>query len=333
MGHLFEQVAALDNLERAARCAQRGKRYRPDVLRFHYHEERNLLALRDRLIAGDWQPSDHRHFKIFEPKPRLISAAPYPDRVVHHAIYNVIAPTMERGLIHDCWANRTGKGAHRAVLRFQRFASNARFVLKVDIAKYFPSIDHRILLDQFRATFKDRKLLELLRRVVEHAPAPQPPRLYFAGDDLFSPWERPTGLPIGNLTSQLWANTYLAGFDRWVKQGLRAPAYLRFVDDFALFADDVGQLRLWSARIAERLARLRLKLHPRKTVIRRTSEGSSFLGYVITPKTIRVRGETVRRFRHRLRGRRCSEPSRRDSIAAWYGHVGMAGTYRRVPLN
>lgn len=330
-GGLFARVHAFDNLLLAARRAEKGKRYRPDVLRFNRRREDELNRLARELVAGEWHPSSHRHFLIHDPKRRWISAACYADRVVHHALCNVIEPEIDRRLIFDCWANRRGKGSHRAVLRYQRFAGSHRYALKIDIRKYFAAIDHRILKAQFRRRFKDGPLLALMDRIVDAGENPEPFEAYFAGDDLFTPGERRRGLPIGNLTSQLWSNLYLDRFDHWVKEGLGVHGYVRFVDDFVLLHDDKAVLREWKERVADKLAELRLLIHPRKSVIRRTEEGLPFLGYVVWPERIRVRGETVRRFRRRMRQRRRegeNGESLQRSLAAWKGHVELAGTWR-----
>lgn len=329
-GGLFHQVGVWENLVLAARQAQRGKRFRPDVLRFNLRREDMLHRLGDAITSGAWRPAGHRHFEIFEPKHRWISAAPYADRVVHHALCNVIAPLLERPLIYDCWANRVGKGTHRAVLRYQQFAGRFRFALKMDIRKYFPSVDHELLKSQLRRMFSEPPLLSLMGHIIDVTDVPEPHAPYFPGDDFFTPFERRRGLPVGNLTSQLWANTYLSPFDHWVRQELRAPAYLRFVDDFILLHESSDVLHEWRALVTRKLEGLRLAVHPRKCVIRRTSEGVPFLGYVVWPDRIRVRGETVRRYRRRLRAVRVTDAlAARDSLAAWRGHVALAGTWRR----
>jgi RNA-directed DNA polymerase len=327
-GGLFARIHAFPNLLAAARRAATGKRFRPDVLAFEHALEAQLVSLSEALRAGVWRPAGHRHFRILEPKPRWISAAPFADRVVHHAICNVIQPVMERGLIHDCWANRKGFGSHRAVLRYQRFAQRYRFALKVDLQKYFPSVDHGILKAQFRRVFREAPLLELLDRIVDQSEGLEPVHHLFPGDDLLTAAERPRGLPIGNLTSQLWANTYLSPFDHWVKEDLKGPAYLRYVDDFVLLADDKAWLHDARDRLTERLAELRQVPHPRKTVIRRTDEGVPFLGYVVWPERIRIRGESLRRYRRRLRG--LPRESVLQSLAAWRGHAALVGRHRCV---
>jgi RNA-directed DNA polymerase len=329
---LFDAVCSFENLAWAARRAQVGKRYRAGVLRFNHRREDALHRLSRSLGEGSWRPSPHRHFLIHEPKVRWISAAPYHDRVVHHALCNVIEPLIDRRLVFDCWANRKGKGSHRAALRYQRFAGRHRYALKVDIRKYFPSIDHAILKDQLGRIFKDRRLLSLMHQLVDGGQVPEPHDAYFPGDDLFTPLDRAKGLPIGNLTSQVWANLYLSDFDHWVQQHLGCRAYVRFVDDFILLADSKPVLHEWKACIVDRLRACRLQLHPRKSVILRTDEGVPFLGYVVWPGRIRVRGETVRRFRRRLRQRERegTGPERRQSLTAWKGHVQLAGCWRRV---
>ncbi|NIN50908.1 MAG: RNA-dependent DNA polymerase [Gemmatimonadales bacterium] len=334
VGGLFDRIWSYDNLVLAARRAQVGKRYRPEVLRFNYRREDELHRLSDELRRQEWRPQGHRHFQIFEPKLRWISAAPYRDRVVHHALCNVIEPVLDRRLIFDCWANRRGKGTHRAVLRYQGYTHRFRFALKMDIRKYFPSIDHALLKRQLARVFKEPELLSLMGAIIDRGEVPEPHAGYFPGDDLFTPYERPKGLPIGNLTSQLWANTYLSGFDHWVGQDLSAPAYLRFVDDFILLHDCKTVLAEWVSAIRRQLERLRLSVHPRKCVIRRTAEGVPFLGYVVWPDRVRVRGATVRRYRKRWRRLQVSDPVKaRQSRAAWQGHIQLAGTWRRRTLH
>lgn len=332
VGNIFESVCSFDNLLMAAQRAQRAKRYRPEVLRFNLRLEDNLVELGRELRESRYRPAGHRHFRVYEPKERWISATPYRDRVVHHAVCNIIEPVLDRGMIYDCWANRRGKGSHRAVLRYQQFADRYRFTLKMDIRKYFPAIDHEILKGQLRRSFKDGRLLELLDRIIDDGTNPEPFVQTFPGDDLFTPLNRRRGLPIGNLTSQLFANVYLADFDHWAKEHLGVSAYLRFVDDFVLLSDDPRQLHDWRDEVRHRFEQLRITTHPRKCVIRRVEEGLPFLGYVVWPHKIRVRGETVRRFRRRWRRRRKTGEDPQTlirSLAAWDGHIRLAGTRRR----
>lgn len=303
------------------------------MLRFNHQKEDHLHELSRQLRDGTWRPGPHRHFRIREPKLRWISAAPYSDRVVHHALCRMIGPVLDARLIADCFANRVGKGSHRGVLRYQQRAGQYRYALKLDIRQYFPAIDHQILEYALRRIFKDDRLLDLMTRILYAGMVPAPHCAYFEGDDLFTPGLRPNGLPIGNLTSQLWANTYLNAFDHWAKESLRAQGYLRYVDDFILLHDDPAQLNRWLTAIRHKLASLRLMLNTSKCEVRQSAEGMPFLGYFIWPNRIRVRGESVRRFRRKIRRREqagAAQEDRAASLVAWRGHVRWAGSWRQL---
>jgi retron-type reverse transcriptase len=208
-----------------------------------YHLETELECLQTELNDRTYHPGEYHTFRIFDPKPRMISAAPYRDRVVHHALCNVIIPPIERTFIRDSYANRTGFGSHRALRRFTEFARTHRYILQCDIRQYFPSIDRAILKTMLRRKIKCPETLWLIDTIVDNSNAQEPVfHNYFPGDELLTPITRPHGLPIGNLTSQFFANFYLSGFDRFVKERLNIGAYLRYVDDFALFSDDRSQL-------------------------------------------------------------------------------------------
>ena len=167
--------------------------------------------------------------------------------MVHHAVHAVIAPLFERGFIDHTYANRAGKGTHRALARYERLRDRHRYVLRGDIYRYFPAIDHEVLKADLRRRIACRQTLAVLDRIVDASNPQEPVNLYYPGDDLFTPFERRRGLPIGNLTSQLFANVYLDRFDHFVTEVLRAP-YLRYADDFALFADDPAGLEAWRGR-------------------------------------------------------------------------------------
>ena len=196
--------------------------------------------LQEELTSQRYQPGAYKTFEIFEPKRRIISAAPYRDRVVHHALCHIIAPIFERTFIHNSYANRTGFGTHKALKKFIEFCRSSRYILQCDIQKYFPSIDLQILKEKIRRKIKCAKTLWLVDAILDNSNSNDRPAIveYFPGDDLLAPLQRPKGLPIGNLTSQFFANVYLSDFDRFVKAELRAAKYLRYVDDFALFSDN-----------------------------------------------------------------------------------------------
>ncbi|MCA6544698.1 MAG: RNA-directed DNA polymerase, partial [Pseudanabaena sp. M074S1SP2A07QC] len=224
----------------------------------NYNLENELIQLQKELQAKTYQPGAYNTFKIHEPKLRLISAAPYRDRVVHHALCAVIMPIFEKTFIHDTYANRVGYGTHRALERFTSFARSSQYVLQCDIRKYFPSIDREILKTLIRRKIQCPDTLWLIDAIIDNGNDQESSPDYFPNDSLLAPVERRRGLPIGNLTSQWFANIYLSGFDHFVKEQLKVKKYLRYVDDFALFADDRYFLQESQMAIVEYLNSLRL---------------------------------------------------------------------------
>ncbi|WP_008310083.1 Retron-type reverse transcriptase [Leptolyngbya sp. PCC 6406] len=183
-GNLWPQIIDFENLLQAARQAQQGKRYRPNVLAFNYHLNQELLRLQRELKEQTYRPGKYRTFSIYDPKPRMISAAPYRDRVVHHALCNVIVPPLERTLIADTYANRIGYGTHKALKQFIHFAHTSRYVLQCDICKYFPSLDHELLKGMIRRKLKCPQTLWLIDTIIDGS-NPQGGELeYFPGDTL-----------------------------------------------------------------------------------------------------------------------------------------------------
>lgn len=338
LGGLWPQVIAFDNLYLAYRAARLGKANRPGVSRFALNLERELLALQSELISGAYQPGPYRLFTVYERKPRLIAAAPFRDRVVHHALMRVIEPPLDRRFIFDSYACRQDKGVHRAVDRYQGWARRYAYVLKLDVARYFPSIDHARLKAKLAARImaariKDSAVLGLLGRIIDTSPPTDDHPLWFPGDDLLTPLERAQGIPIGNLTSQFFANLYLDDFDHWLKEEIRTPAYLRYVDDMVVLGDDTAALRDLRDAIRERLAGERLRLHPRKAEISRTGDGLDLLGYRVFPDFRRLRADNGHRFARHLRALATSYAAGRIAWAAvdagvqsWIGHASHADT-------
>ncbi len=334
-GNLWPQITDFTNLLEAARKAQRGKRYQENVLAFNYDLESNLLRLQEELVTQTYQPGTYNTFEIVEPKKRMISAAPYRDRVVHHALCNVIAPIFEQTFTPDSYANRTGYGTHRALRTFVRYARSHRYALQCDIRKYFPSIDHEILKTTLRRKIKCPQTLWLIETIIDASNEQEPVHHFFPGDDLFTPYERRRGLPIGNLTSQFFANVYLSGFDHFVREELKVKWYLRYVDDFALFGDDWGFLREARWLIEERLANIRLRIHPVKSQLFETRQGANFVGFRVLPDKVRVRAENLQRARKRLR---LLQVRFRDGeiglgkltecIRSWIAHLEHGDTWR-----
>ena len=333
---LFERIALFPALVAAAERAARGKRRKPGVAAFLARLEPEVLRLERELVAGAWRPGRYVEIAVRAPKARIVSAAPFRDRVVHHALCAVIEPLFEKGYVHDSYANRRGKGTHRAVARYERFRNRFSAVLRCDVYRYFPAIDHTILKADVRRRIRCERTLALIDAIIDGSNPQEPVHRYYPGDDLFTPYERRRGLPIGNLTSQLFANVYLNGLDHFVKEVLRARGYVRYVDDFALFHDDPGMLAQWRARIDGYLARRRLSLHPRKTFVVPTAEPATFLGYVLLPDGRRRLPEAnIRRFRNRLRAMRdrvragtMTEAEFGARVASWEAHARHANTRR-----
>ncbi|MDA0265494.1 MAG: RNA-directed DNA polymerase [Cyanobacteria bacterium] len=300
-GNLWPAITDFPNLLLASKLAQQGKRFRPNVLAFNYNREAELLTLQTELRQHTYRPGQYRTFVIRDPKSRLISAAPYRDRVIHHALCNIIIPLIDCTFIGDTYANRVGYGTHRALRRFTDFARSSRYVLQCDIRKYFPSIDHEGLKTALRRKLKCPDTLWLIDTIIDGSNAQGEGLEYFPNDDLLTPLERRKGLPIGNLTSQFFANVYLNDFDHFVKEQLKARKYLRYVDDFALFSDDRTFLVETRQAITEYLITLRLRLHPVKTQLFETRHGANFVGFRILPDRIRVRNDNLQRARKRDR--------------------------------
>ena len=239
---LFDAIVSFPALSAAARRAAVGKHTKPGASAFLANREKEVLRLERELQGGSYRPGRYRTIEIFDPKHRMVSAAPFRDRVVHHAFCAVCDPIFERGFIHDSYANRKGKGTHRAVARYEKFRDRFRYVLRCDIYRYFPAIDHEILKRDLRRRIACPRTLALADRIIDASNPQEPVHLHYPGDGLFTPWERRRGLPIGNLTSQFFANVYLDGLDHFCKEVLRAKGYVRYVDDFALFHDDPERL-------------------------------------------------------------------------------------------
>jgi retron-type reverse transcriptase len=301
--HFYDQITAFDNLYLAYRLAAKGKRGQPSVSAFDFNLEANLFRLQDELRAQTYQPGAYYSFYIDDPKHRLVSAAPFRDRVVHHALCNVIEPIFERTFIGDSYANRVGKGTHCALDRAQAWARQYRYVLQGDIRQFFPSIDHALLRRVLARKLDDAPTLWLIDQILDSGAgvlANEYDMVYFPGDDLFAV-NRPRGLPIGNLTSQFWANVYLNELDQFIKRRLRAPAYLRYVDDVLLFSDSKSQLWEWKDALRDCLAALRLTLHERESTVYPVTNGIPFLGFRLYPTHRRLLRRNGVAFARRLR--------------------------------
>ncbi len=332
---LLQQVTEWENLLLAFHKAAKGKRSKAATATMEFKLADELLVLQSELESDTYLPGGYVHFHIQEPKRRKISAAPFRDRVVHHALCRVIEPFFERSFIRDSYANRVGKGTHRAVDRFQQFTDRYTYVLRGDIKQHFASIDHEFLLNLLVRRLPDDSLTPLIQKIITSGQGVLEEEYqmhWFDGDDLLAAC-RPRGLPIGNLTSQFWSNCYMDPFDHFVKRGLGCKAYLRYVDDFALFADSKAQLWRWKRNIIERLARLRLVIHDSACQVLPTRCGAPWLGFVIYPNYRRLKARKARYATHRLAGRYqdwksglISFAELDASVKGWINHACHADT-------
>jgi hypothetical protein len=265
----------------------------------------------------------------------LISAAPFRDRVVHHALCNVIEPYFERSFIRDSYANRVGKGTHRALDHAQAWARRYRYVLQCDVQQFFPAVDHGLLREILARKIKDADVMWLVDQILASGVgvlSEEYRMRYFPGDTLLAALHQ-RGLPIGNLTSQFWANCFLNPFDHFVKRELHCPAYARYVDDFLLFADDKRTLWAWRDALVARLADLRLTIHPGAHP-RPVTEGIPFLGFVVYPTHRRLKRRNAVAYRRKLK-RLVAEwlafertrESVLQSLKGWINHARYGDTW------
>jgi retron-type reverse transcriptase len=335
--NLWTELVSLENLFRAARRARKGKRAKAACAAFEFQMEGKVLELQKRLLDGSYTFGPYQEFRIEDPKPRKIAAAPYRDRVIHHGILQVLEPRTDPSFIHDSYACRRGKGTHAALRACKRWVRRRPYVLKLDIRHFYATIDHEILLGFLGRRFRDTYMLECLRRLLasfrsgpeEYAPC--------RGDDLFSVL-RPRGIPIGNLTSQFFANLYLDGLDHYIQEHLAWRGYIRYMDDMILFARAKKELHRARRTIEIWLEReRRLHVHGRKTRVFHVSEGVPFVGFRVFPDRVRLDPGTGRRFVHRLKD--LTEAYRagvidleriRRSVVGWVGHAKHGSPQRLI---
>ncbi len=332
----YERIAAFENLNVAWSRAARGKRAGVAAAGFEHQLADRLLLLRSALLEGCYRPGAYTHFTIHEPKRRRISAAPFRDRVVHHALCAEIEPRFEYHFIADSYANRIGKGTHRALEKLRQFARRYRYVLRLDIVQHFAAIDHTLLLATLARRIPERDVMALVKTLVASGAGvldQQYRPVLFPGDDLLAAC-RPRGLPIGNLTSQFWSNCFMHPFDLYVKRGLGCRAYLRYVDDFALFSDSKAQLWEWKQAVIERLGAMRLTVHEEQAQVQPCRVGIPWLGFVEYPTHRRLKGRKVRDARRRLSNRlddyhagRISFAEFDASVRGWVNHVRYADSW------
>jgi RNA-directed DNA polymerase len=288
-GYLFDRICSFEPLRQAALRAARAKRNKNPVALSLQDLEPEILSLENELLTHSYRPRPYRTFRVYEPKERMICAAAFRDRVVHHAICSALEPIFERTLVHDTYACRTDKGPLRAVNRARGFCRRYAYFLKLDVHKYFDSVDHGVLKDQLHRKVKDPDLLWLMDVFIDHP----------------VPWtEAGKAIPIGNLTSQHFANFYLSGLDHFIKEELRIEGYVRYMDDLVLWADE--KVTLWDAahRIEGYLGeRLLLQVKSGSLMVAPVHQGLPFLGIRVFPGVVRMARLGWRRFRRKVQAR------------------------------
>ena len=324
---LYSRICSYDNLLSAFKKARKGKTTKIYVLEFEKELKNNLLQLRIELLFHAYKPKPLQSFIIHDPKTRKISRSAFRDRIIHHALCNVIAPVFEKEFIYDSFANRIGKGAFKAIERFNLFQrivsknySQTVFVLKADIKKYFDNINHEILLSIIKKRISDEKVILLIKRILIN----------------YSVQEEGEGMPLGNLTSQFFANVFLNELDQFVKHNLRAKYYIRYVDDFVILEGHPRILSQYMDKISLFLKNnLALELHPDKSRIIPAREGVEFLGMRIFPHHKLLKRMNLGKFYRKLnlfyidydKGN-TNYDLIYNSLEGWYAYAGNANTYK-----
>ena len=293
--HLFEKTTSLENLFLCWDQFKRGKHKRKDIQYFERYLEDFIFVLRNELVSSSYKHGSYKKFYVFDPKERHISRAAVKDRLVHQAVYTTLTEIFDNTFIFHSFSCRLGKGAHSGIEHLQKIlrqvsCNNTRpcFVLKMDILRFFDSIDHKILKSLIRKRIKEGKFLRLTEHIIDSFEIKKK--------------SRKTGLPLGNVTSQIFANIYLNELDNFIKQKLRKKNYLRYCDDFVIVSNCETELKELIPSIQKFLNdKLFLNLHPKKIILRKLSQGVDFLGYILFFNHRLLRTRTKQRMHKRLR--------------------------------
>ena len=322
---LLEAMGDYGNVQKAYNKARKCKRHRKDVLIFTKDKEENLDKVREDILNLAYEPSKYHYFKVYEPKERQIMALPFYDRVVQHAINNVLEPIFDKRFISQSYACRKGKGMHAASDTLKEWLyewnkyhpDQPLYAIKADIHHYFQSIDHAVLKTEIRKVIKDAGVLALLDRIIDHN----------------GNMPDGVGIPVGNLTSQLFANIYLDALDQFIKHELGVEAYIRYMDDFVILSPDKEQLRSWLARIEQFLREeLKLEFNP-KTTILAAKNGIDFVGYKHRATHRKVRKDSIKRIKRTIKkceSGKITKEQLQKSIQSWTGHADSYNLRKKI---
>lgn len=332
---LYKKLYSTANLNLAFKKARKGKSKRNYVINFESNLEKNIAILQRDLRLKKYNPTKLKKFIVRDPKTRTIHSSIFRDRIVHHAIVNLLNPIYEKIFIYDSFASRKFKGTHKAVERFEYFinkvSSNGQkinqpfnnnsikgYVLKIDIKHYFATIDHNVLLNILKKNIQDEDLIWLIEIVINN----------------FRNQSKGKGLPLGNYTSQFFANIYLNHLDYFVKHKLKAKYYIRYVDDFVILHKNKDVLVEYLNKIEKYLKFLKLELHPDKSELHALRNGITFLGYSIFYHYRLLRQRNIRYFRKRLdeklefyRSGLINEKELKGFIDGWNGYSNFANSH------
>ncbi len=323
--NFWQELCSYSNLELAFKKARKHKILKPYVTEFEADLGNNLSLLRTELLLHSYKPKPLKTFILHDPKTRKISKSDFRDRVVHHVLCNIIEPLFEKSFIYDSYANRKGKGTLKAIQRFEHFKrkvtrnfTHSAFALKADIRHYFDEVSHGILLDMLRRKIKDSRVIWLAKQILGN---------YSTQVD--------KGMPLGNLTSQFFANVYLNELDQFVKHELKAKYYIRYVDDFVILKQSKDELEKRLQRINLFLKKnLALQLHPTKSRIIQLQRGTEFLGLKIFLHHRLIKRKNIRKFYQKFQ-ELCKEYDHRkaaydaiyDFIEGWAAYAKNANSY------
>lgn len=282
VGHLTESIADMDNLMLAFYKAQRGKQLKKEILLYRKNLQDNLLSMREQILSGKVHVGYYHTFTIYDPKQRLICASCFEERVLHHALMLVCHQYFERHLIYHTYATRVGKGTYSALEQAHKYTIHYKYVAKLDVKKYFDSINHSILKKQLYKLFKDNTLLSIFYAIID---------TYATETDC--------GLPIGNLTSQYFANHYLSCLDHYIKEQLHISGYVRYMDDMLLFSDEKTDLYN-KVQLIEKYLNNNLELKIKPPIIVPTKQGVCFLGYKLQGYRIGLNSRSRNRFTRKM---------------------------------
>ena len=323
--NLWKRVISFENLCKAFYKAKKGKSTNPETIIYFFDLEKKLFQIQEELISKKYKTSEYRVFKVYEPKERVIKAVSFKDRIVHHALCNIVEPIFEPRFIFDSFACRKKKGTHKGLERIRRlvqgeFKNKNGYALKCDVRKYFPSMDHKKLKKIIQKRIKDKEVIRLFNEII---------------DSDSSQFGKGKGIPIGNLTSQLFSNIYLNELDQFVKHKLRAKYYFRYVDDFLIFSESKQHLHICKYKIKKFLKTIKLEIPSTKTNIFKINNGVDFVGYQIYPNYIRIRKSNIKKFVKRTRRLRklflmgaIHRMRIESSIQSWVGYLSHADAHK-----